>query len=110
MFQVIKIETNGQVQWNIAKSNAGQWIGVCRPLGLTMEGNTLEDLLTSINEAVQAVMIDLMESGELDTFLRNRGWMSMPQPMPQHPTGVRFDIPIALLPLDSTRELLQQAA
>lgn len=111
MKRVIRIEVNGQVQWEVAQSSAGRWIGVCRPLGLTMEGDSLDDLYNNISESVQLLMEDLMDSGELDAFLRHRGWQAMPAPAGSQQQGpVEFQVPYDLLvrsSRDSARTLLQ---
>ena len=109
MKQVIRIDVNGQVQWEVAKTASGKWLGVCRPLGLTMEGGTLDDLFASINDSVQLLMTELLQSGELDAFLKHRGWRLASQAVRQQ-TPVEFDVPIELLVRtgrDSARTLLQ---
>lgn len=109
MLQIVRIQVNGQVQWEVAKSAAGSWIGLCRPLGLTMEGPTLDDLFTNINHAMQLMLTDLMESGELQEFLRSRGWKAESMG-PQKPGQVEFEMPIGFnfgSPRDSARNLLQ---
>jgi hypothetical protein len=109
MRQVIRIDVNGQITWEVAKSSAGHWIGVCRPLGLTMEGATLDELYASINDSFQLLLTDLMASGELDAFLRNHGWRLASQAVRQQ-GEVEFDVPFELLVRagrDSARTLLQ---
>jgi predicted RNase H-like HicB family nuclease len=109
MARIIKIELNAQLQWQIGRSASDHWIGVCRPLGLTMEGDSLDDLFQNINQSIQLLMVDLLETGELDEFLRSRGWRALPaNPHQQGP--VEFDVPYNLLvntARDSARSLLQ---
>lgn len=108
MLQLVKIQVNGQIGWEVAKSQAGRWIGVCRALGLSMEGDTLDELYANINDSVQLLMKDLMEAGELDSFLQRRGWRREGTG-PQQQGNVEFDVPIELImrPRDSARTLLQ---
>lgn len=106
--QIVRVEVNGQVQWEVARTASGVWLGVCRPLGLTMQGESLDELLASINDSVQLLLRDLLESGELDAFLKHRGWRLVPGV--QQEGQVEFDVPIALLvraDRDSARALLQ---
>jgi hypothetical protein len=74
-----------------------------------MEGGTLDELYASINDSFQLLLRDLMESGELDAFLRNHGWRLGSQLI--RPQGeVEFDVPFELLVRagrDSARTLLQ---
>src|ERR1017187_5257936 len=96
MKRVIRIDVKTELQWQIGRSSAAQWIGVCPPLGLTMEGESLDDLLQNINESVQLLLVDLLETGELNEFLRHRGWRALPAD-PQQQGPVEFDVPYNLL-------------
>jgi predicted RNase H-like HicB family nuclease len=107
MKHVIQIEVKGQVQWNVGQSAAGNWIGVCEPLKMTMEGETLDDLQQNIRQSLQLLMEDLMKNGELEAFLREHGWRAIPGPH-QH-GSVEFQVPYQLVrqPRDSARNVLQ---
>jgi len=109
MLQVVKIQVNGQIGWRVAKSAAGRWVGVCPELGLAMEGATLDELFANVNDAVQLLMKDLMESGELDAFLQSRGWNKEVSGPQQQAGQLEFEVPIELLVRsnDSARTLLQ---
>lgn len=109
MLQIVKIQVNGQLPWEVAKNAAGRLIGVCRPLGLVMEGDTLDELFARINDSVQLLMRDLLESGELDSFLKSRGWSMAQIAGTPRPNEVEFDVPIGLLMRqhDQARTLLQ---
>lgn len=109
MKQIVRVDVNGQIQWEVAKTASGRWLGVCRALGLTMEGLTLDDLFANINDSVQLLMSELLESGELDDFLSHRGWRLASQAI-KHQGDVEFDVPLELLVRagrDSARTLLQ---
>lgn len=107
--QVTRIKVEGQIPWEVATSKSGRLVAVCRAMGLTMEGDTLDELYARINDGIQLVMRDLMEAGELDSFLRKRGWKR--GPMKTKNVGrVEFDVPIELLirsGRDKARTLLQ---
>jgi hypothetical protein len=110
MRQVIKIEVASQVQWQVGRAPSGRFIAVCDPLGLTMEGSGLDDLAANINDATQLLMVDLLSSGELDSFLRSRGWHATNLPAEPETEDVEFDVPIPLLVRqgrDSARAFLQ---
>lgn len=111
MKQVIRIEVTTHVQWQVERGPSRHYVATCPALGLVMEDPTFEGLEASIEESVQLLMRDLLESNELESFLRQRGWRAMPQP-PVHdgPNDVQFDVPYELLvraSRDSARSLLQ---
>lgn len=109
MRQIVKIEVSSQVQWQVGRAASGRFIAVCDPLGLTMEGAGLDDLAANITDAVQLLMVDLLSSGDLESFLRNRGWHATGLPK-QDADEVEFDVPIPLLVRqgrDSARAFLQ---
>jgi predicted RNase H-like HicB family nuclease len=108
MKQIIQIQVQAQVQWRVGRSSSGNYIGVCDPLNMTMEGSTLEELEQNINESIQLLMSDLMESGELERFLQDHGWRAVPDPRQQGP--VEFRLPYNLQVRNSrgsARALLQ---
>ncbi len=74
-----------------------------------MEGDTLDELYANINDSVQLLMRDLMEAGELDSFLQSRGWKCESSGTQQQAGQVEFDVPIELLmrTRDQARTLLQ---
>ena len=59
-----------EITWKVDLDEAsGQWIGTCDPVGLTASGDTYNELVKAINESVDAVLQDLLKSGDLDKFL-----------------------------------------
>lgn len=96
------IRVNAKVQWLVSRSSEGNFVAMCEPLGIAMEGSSLDDLYANISEAIQLVMNDLLRSGELDEFLREKGWTAVPIPR-----GARGDGPI---PFEVPIELVMQAA
>jgi hypothetical protein len=75
-----------------------------------MQGDSLDDLYQNINQAVQLLLSDLFETGELDAFLQHRGWRAHRRGPPQHQGPVEFEVPFELLvrtARDSARTLLQ---
>ena len=88
------IQIQARLAWLARKNTRGVWIGVCDALGLTLEAATDSDLKSLIEETHHTLFLDLLEDGELDAFLRDRGWQAM-GPLPTHfpDGGVRFDVP-----------------
>lgn len=109
---IVNVQVNSKVAWQVGQTDAGHWLAVCAPLRLTMEGDTVEDLMENTGHAVALLLADLLESGELDAFLRKQGWQAT---VPQHVPlpDVQFHAPIPLLVhpgRGSANQLLQQVA
>ena len=62
----------------MTRSRTGPWIGICEPLKLTTQADTWSELMTDISWAMEAVFEDLPETGDLEQFLRERGWTTRP--------------------------------
>ncbi len=89
---LVKIEA--QVVWRFGRDpDNGDWIAVCDELHMTAIGDTIIELQECANEAVALLFTDLLEEGELDSFLRINGW-NLLTPLPSGPRpGVTFDVP-----------------
>jgi len=71
----VTIKIQGQFPWMVQQPSPNRrWIAECRPLNLAMEAETLDQLYSVINEAVSLLFYDLYLDGELEDFLRQRGW------------------------------------
>ncbi|MGA2176400.1 MAG: hypothetical protein ABSH38_15595 [Verrucomicrobiota bacterium] len=68
----------GEIVWRIHRDAAsGQWIGVCDPIGLTASGDTYNEAVECCNHAMEIVFKDLLSSGDLEEFLKLRGWKTV---------------------------------
>jgi hypothetical protein len=99
---IVSIES--KVQWQVARSaTSGRWIGVCQPMNLAMEANSLDELSEVIKESIHLLLIDLLQDNELDQFLRDRGWTALNMPRCDVTGDVEFDVPLELLVAESSR-------
>jgi len=90
------IEVNAQVQWVYFQDKTGnQWIATCPPLRLTIEADTHTELREKISDAMNLLMRTMLRSGELDGFLRERGWSRRQNDIDEK-CEVFFDVPIEL--------------
>ena len=96
MRRVIHIELGAQLQWEVSRSENGLWIAVCDAVGLTMQSDSLDELYSVVDESTQLLFEDLFEDGELDSFLKARGWASIPV-SPEADGEVEFRVPFELL-------------
>ena len=69
---VVKINSNTDATWEVFRGPSGAWVGVCDALGLTAQGDTWDDLVATLGPSVQMLFEDLLESHELDSYLRDR--------------------------------------
>ncbi len=91
---IIRIQAN--VAWQCQLGEGGHWVGVCDPLRLTVQADTWADLMEDIGLSIDAMMKDLLQSGELVKFLRQHGWEpvgAIPHPVPKAIERLRFDMP-----------------
>jgi hypothetical protein len=70
----------------------GVWVAACDPLKLTVQSDTWAELMEDIGLTLNAMMCDLLQTNELDRFLRDRGWRLV-EAVPDNPANVRFDLP-----------------
>ena len=66
-------------------------------MNLVMEADTLDELYSVIDEAIQLMLVDLLRDNELDQFLREHGWNAPNVPLQVKPEDVKFDVPWELI-------------
>ncbi len=108
MSNVVSIQT--RLAWRVFRGPSWAWVAECPALKLVVQGETWGDMQASADEAVSLLLEDLLESNELDTFLRKHGWGTvLPLPAPNEAGVVRFDVPMIFkdADLNSTRAVAQ---
>jgi hypothetical protein len=103
---IVQVEGRGNLVWGVIRAKGGHWVGVCDPLGLTVQSDTWAKLMDDIAHTLNALLLDLFQEGELDRFLRDRGW-KLVGPMPSQPDEAWFDVPFE--PTRTTDRDLQTA-
>ena len=74
--QIVRI--NAQLGWAVTRDpRSERWIGVCDPLAMTAEAETFPELMETIAEILQSAFRELLSTGDLMTYLRDRGWTLM---------------------------------
>ena len=69
------INIHANVIWLATQSKKSTvWVANCGDLGLVVEADSLDDLYSSIVENMKLLLSDLLEEGDLDKFLGERGW------------------------------------
>ena len=89
---LVRIDLKANLQWAVLQGKGGNWIGVCDPLGLTVQAETWAELMEDIGHTLDALLKDLLSTNELDRFLRDHGWTTLTA-IPNRPEDVRFDVP-----------------
>jgi predicted RNase H-like HicB family nuclease len=86
-----------KITWKWVKTRHGKYVAICPALGQTVQAETFGDLVESMNEALDSTMRELMDSGNLNHFLKERGWKAvMPEQRHKPHQRVRFDVPYGL--------------
>ena len=83
---------DAEIPWRIGRADREHWVGICDPLGLTVESETWAELMEDIGLTLDAMFQDLLSNNELDQFLSDRGWTAH-GPTEAEADGVRFDVP-----------------
>jgi hypothetical protein len=89
------LHIKGSLVWQWGRSQRGHYIAVCDPIGQTVQADKFSELLESISEVVNSTFRELLSTGDLEQFLRDRGWKSE-SPLPSRQKNVRFDMPFDL--------------
>lgn len=70
----IRVELQANLQWAVLQGKGGNWVAVCDPLGLTVQGETWAELMEDIGHTLDALLKDLLSTNELNRFLSDHGW------------------------------------
>jgi predicted RNase H-like HicB family nuclease len=93
------ISVDASVTWQVTRSRDGGYVGRCDALKVTAQGETYAELMSTIDEVQNELMLDLLAEGELEAFLSRHGWRPL-NPIPARgdipPHGVRFDLPFTV--------------
>ena len=54
--------------------DSDRWIGECKILGIVLEADSLDELHSLFSESISLLFVDLAESGDMDKFMKERGW------------------------------------
>jgi hypothetical protein len=69
------IRVDGEFRWLIYRRAPGsRWIGVCDPLSLAVEADTLDELYSVMAEGTDLLMRDLLADNEIEQYIKERGW------------------------------------
>ena len=83
------VRIDGTVEWQIQIAAGGSYVGICDPLGLTLQAETWAAMMEEIGAVQNLLFKDLCETNELDQFLQDRGWRAQGEP----DVGAIFDLP-----------------
>ena len=101
----VVITVRGDVEWRyVYDEDAKVYVGFCDALNLNSIGETFIDFQQSASEAMALLLTSLLKAGELEAFVKQRGW-SMTA-MPEHGTTPRFDMPFRTHDTRNVRELV----
>src|SRR5947208_2936634 len=99
----VTVHIKGNLIWKWGRTKRGGYVASCDPIAQTVQATKFSDLLETIQEALDSTFHELLSTGDLDRFLRDRGW-STDTRMRRADRNVRFDMPFDLKGV-STRDL-----
>lgn len=91
---IVRIEA--KLTWMVAQDpDTGTYIGSCPAVNLSAFGNTMAEFQAAASEAIDLLLEDLYQDGELESFLSENGW-SLRNPLPEPGRKARFDVPFSI--------------
>lgn len=76
------IRIDSEIEWKYAYFEAEKkWFAFCDILKISIQSNSLEDLKKDMLECADNLFSELSKTGELEGFLKSRGWV-VKQPFP----------------------------
>ncbi len=67
------VRIDAKITWQVGRAEQDLWVGICDPLGLTVESETWVELMEDIALTLGAMLEDLRSRNELNQFLRDHG-------------------------------------
>lgn len=92
----IQLIEGTQIPWEVTRSPRGFWVGRCESLGLAVQSRTWQHLMEDIGTSIELLFEDLDESGKLEQFLQDKGWIeirSKERAKSSSAEKPRFDVP-----------------
>ncbi len=96
LIKIVQIEA--RVEWKCFRTKSGNWIGVCDPLKLSLQSETWASLLEDISQSLDAILKDLLHTGDFERFLQDHGWRNINAIPAVRPSRLRFDVPFSAIP------------
>jgi hypothetical protein len=91
----IVVQIQSKLLWKYGQTKQGSYVAVCDAISQTVQARRFSELLETMSEALDSTFRELFSTGDLETFLRERGW-STDIPVPPNKGRVRFEIPFEL--------------
>jgi hypothetical protein len=93
----IEVQIKANLQWKAFQARGRHWIGICDALGLTLQADRFSELVEDMDDCLDTMFKDLLDTQELPSFLRKRGWAMMTAiPANRKPADLRFSVPFAV--------------
>ena len=81
------------IPWDFQETEDGQWVARSEVLGALLQSATFPELVEDIQQTMAAIFADLDETGDLEQFVKERGW-SVQRLIPK---SGRVDMPLRFL-------------
>ena len=90
------VHIQAKLVWKWGRTRNGHYVAVCDAISQTVQADKFDELLETMNEALDSTFRELLSSGDLNQFLQSRGWKSLDLPEPASRKNIRFDVPYDL--------------
>jgi predicted RNase H-like HicB family nuclease len=92
--KTVTVHVQAKLVWEVhIHPQTRQYMGICRMLNLNAVGDSWGDFQQAANEAMQLLLEDLFEEGDLQRFLHRNGWR-LATPLPNRGDARPcFDVP-----------------
>lgn len=87
---LVRVDAN--LIWQIRQYKDGGYLAICDPIGITIEGETMSELMEEISSTLDAMLRNLLKTNDLDRFMREHGWKILGR-IPTPKRDIRFDVP-----------------
>ena len=91
----MKVTIMANIAWRWGQSPRGKYIAICDALAQTVQADTFEELTHCMHEAVENTFQELLETDDLDEFLKEHKWKATSS-IPKQKKRVSFDVPFDL--------------
>ena len=89
------VQITAKLEWKFGITKNRTYVAFCPPIAQTVQADSFTDLMACMEEALDSTLRELLASGDLPNFLKERGWVAE-GPKIEKNRNVRFEVPFNL--------------
>jgi hypothetical protein len=87
------IRIDSEIEWRYTYFKAEKkWLAICEILKISIQSDSLKELQQDMLECADALFSELAKTGELEGFLKSRGWVVKPFPSKSEKSSVDMSV------------------